>query len=259
MLNPFETPKNSEVLIERIKARMDALGLNPSSVALEADLGRSAVRDILSGKAKSPKHVTLYKIADVLKCSASYLIGDIDTLFPADDPNRWVSLDQDAWQISSTLEAGVYRRKIEQLDFLEEDNDAITGPQAFQSGARFIGQDLALYQVGDDSLGEINIIKGDTLTVLLCGEDKIDLRDGQLLVVLHSPMDIKEHELSARQVHVVEGKTQLVTRSTGKTYRPITLNSVDLKVARGDELETIHGDKVKVIGRAVSLSRDFKL
>ncbi|MCZ4091673.1 helix-turn-helix transcriptional regulator [Sinorhizobium psoraleae] len=65
----------SEILKERIKSRMAALGKNPSSVALEAELGRSAVRDILSGKAKNPGYATVAAIARVLDCSVQYLTG----------------------------------------------------------------------------------------------------------------------------------------------------------------------------------------
>lgn len=62
-------------LKEIIQSRMAELGANPSAVALKAGLSRSAVRDIMSGKSKSPSVDTLKAIATALECQVSDLLG----------------------------------------------------------------------------------------------------------------------------------------------------------------------------------------
>jgi transcriptional regulator with XRE-family HTH domain len=259
MLNPFEDPENSDVLKERIKLRMEALGLNPSSVAIKADLGRSAVRDILSGKAKHPKHVTLYRIAEALECSAAYLAGEIDTLFWPDDPKKWAALDKRAWDVTGTLEAGVFRRKWSDLAIDEQAYNPIGKIEPVYSEARFPGRPLAMFAMADQSMDELSIVNGDILTVLVDEDELPPLRDGQVVVVLFSPCDIREHELSARQVKVSGGKTHLVTRSAGRAYRPIILASDEPAEGEKATLLTTMGDRVKIIGRVINLSRDFKV
>jgi DNA-binding Xre family transcriptional regulator len=64
-----------KTIAERIEDRLRALGKNASSVALEAGLGRSSVRDILVGKVTSPRLDTLEKLAEPLKCDLDYLTG----------------------------------------------------------------------------------------------------------------------------------------------------------------------------------------
>lgn len=61
-------------LPERVKERMDALGLNPFSAATKAGLGADYVRDILRGKVKSPGADKLARLAETLETSTVYLL-----------------------------------------------------------------------------------------------------------------------------------------------------------------------------------------
>ncbi|MCQ9144576.1 MULTISPECIES: hypothetical protein [Brucella/Ochrobactrum group] len=261
MLNPFTDPQNSDILKQRIQQRMDALGLNPSSVALHAELGRSAVRDILSGKAKSPKHITLYKIAEALECSASYLVGEIDTLFPKDDPEKWVALDRSTMEISGILEAGVYRKKGERFLLDEEPTgyNPIWNPKTIENDRRFPGRKLAIYEMGDSSLDGLHIVKGDIVTILLADDDNVQLRDGQIVVALNLPPDIKEMELSARLVKKVDGAIHLSTFSKDRAFRPIIIPDFDENSRDNKLLKSSYNEEVRIIGRAISLTRDFKM
>lgn len=62
-------------LAQRIRERMDALGLNPFSAAQRAGLGEAYVRDILRGKSKNPSADKLGKLAVALETSLTYLIS----------------------------------------------------------------------------------------------------------------------------------------------------------------------------------------
>lgn len=61
-------------LVDNIRMRMEALNLTPVALSKRAGLNHTAVRDILTGKSKSPRAGTIEKLAKVLDCSASDLI-----------------------------------------------------------------------------------------------------------------------------------------------------------------------------------------
>ncbi|NDC56826.1 MAG: XRE family transcriptional regulator, partial [Alphaproteobacteria bacterium] len=58
---------------------MDAQGVTPRSLSLQAGLNETAVRDILMGRAKFPRYDTLKSIADVLGTTPAFLMGDDKT------------------------------------------------------------------------------------------------------------------------------------------------------------------------------------
>lgn len=60
---------------QRIAARLEALGKNASAVALEAGLGRSAVRDIMVHDA-NPRIDTLKRLTGPLECDLAFLTGE---------------------------------------------------------------------------------------------------------------------------------------------------------------------------------------
>ncbi len=61
-------------LADEIRARMEAGGFNQKSLARAAGLNETAVRDILIGKSRHPRHDTVQKIATALDCTAAQLI-----------------------------------------------------------------------------------------------------------------------------------------------------------------------------------------
>ncbi|PZO78469.1 MAG: phage repressor [Mesorhizobium amorphae] len=73
-----------DTLRKNLKARMDELGMNPTSTAAKADVGESAVRDILRGKARSPGVELLAKIAKALDTTIDALLGNASLPIPTD-------------------------------------------------------------------------------------------------------------------------------------------------------------------------------
>lgn len=61
-------------LANEIRRRMEDGGFNPKSLARAARLNETAVRDILIGKSRHPRHDTIQKIANALQCTAAKLI-----------------------------------------------------------------------------------------------------------------------------------------------------------------------------------------
>ncbi len=66
----------SSPVVKQIERRMTALKLNPKSLSQKAKLNDTAVRDIIEGRSKNPRHDTLQKIAKALGCTVGDLSGE---------------------------------------------------------------------------------------------------------------------------------------------------------------------------------------
>lgn len=64
------------VLIDRIRGRLDALGLRPATAAKAAGLHPDYLRNILDGKSLSPRADKLAQLARVLHCDLPFLLGE---------------------------------------------------------------------------------------------------------------------------------------------------------------------------------------
>lgn len=60
---------------QQLKTRMEARGLNSSSLEKIAGVNRSSVRNIINGLSRKPSLETLKAISEVLECSVSDLVG----------------------------------------------------------------------------------------------------------------------------------------------------------------------------------------
>lgn len=61
-------------LVSELKRRMAAAGLSQKRLALAAGLNETAVRDIVAGRSRHPRHDTVEKLAAALGCGAAELI-----------------------------------------------------------------------------------------------------------------------------------------------------------------------------------------
>lgn len=61
-------------LADRIRKRLDALGLSAASVSRDAGLGRDYLRDVLNGKSQNPSAQSIALVAPLLKTSLGYLM-----------------------------------------------------------------------------------------------------------------------------------------------------------------------------------------
>lgn len=94
----------TEALVANLRSLMEARETNAHELAARANMNQTAVYDILSGKARSPKLETVKKLADALSVSVSALIeapqaaglrGDIQDVFdrlPEDEQRRLLAI-----------------------------------------------------------------------------------------------------------------------------------------------------------------------
>ena len=69
-----------DLMIDKIKKRMDEIGINARQLAEKAQVGKSFVYDILKGKSKNPTSSKLNSISRELGLSISYLMNGNDNL-----------------------------------------------------------------------------------------------------------------------------------------------------------------------------------
>ncbi|MGE8105173.1 helix-turn-helix domain-containing protein [Allorhizobium sp. NPDC080224] len=249
----------TDTLKERLRERMDAMGKNPSSVAIEAKLSRSAVRDILSGKAKNPGMLTIHAIADVLECSYSYLTGESDKLHLAEPTDILIDVFARTSDISGILEAGVYRQlppQVEKNVFAHDFGQRERKP--LRSEHRYMYRDLYLYKMGDQSLEGLFITKGDLLTAV-SDPNADSAPDGALVIVAHRLPGTRVEELSARKVkRRVKGFALSTVPSDwgGPTYPDI---EVAERSEQFDRYKTVEGGDVLIEGVVVQLTRQLDM
>lgn len=247
-----------EILKERIQERMTALGKNPSSVALDAGLSRSTVRDILSGKAKNPGIVTVNLIADALECSHNYLLGNSDSLHYREAKDVLIDAFARTSDISGTLEAGVFRQ-IPLNDPKSAESHVIFGyrqRKPLRAHRRYTHRDLYLYRAGDDSLAGKNIIKGDLLMAVFDPEND-PLPDKSLVIVAHRLQGAPVEELSARLVKKAAKGLSLVSAPNdidGARYSDI---EVAEPLADYGRFKTKEGGTIFIEGAVVELTRQL--
>ncbi len=67
---------NDTYLVRELKRRMALARLSQKRLALTAGLNETAVRDIVAGRSRHPRHDTLEKLADALECAVADLIDE---------------------------------------------------------------------------------------------------------------------------------------------------------------------------------------
>ncbi len=252
------------IIVQRLKSRMEEMGKNPSSLALEANLGRSAVRDIVSGRAKNPQYATLLSLASALDCSLAYLTGEIDTPYKDTGKDLLATYDPKLGDIHAILEAGVYRHQSYEINPFSVPvrpyKDAPNQHLIYQD-LRAPSQYLRLFQMGDMSQSEAGILEGDILT---SRQDwfagSVSLTSGMLVICRHQPDGIDAYELSARFVKETRQTWELICHS-GVLVKPIILpkEQEDNKSGLMNRYLNDKGETVDVEGVTIRITRSLPI
>lgn len=211
-------------IADRIAARLKILGKNPSAVALEAGLGRSSVRDILVGKVASPRVETLQRLTGPLDCSLEYLTGSSSV--GGQPPPRAESDHFDPVEVDhiERIEIGVFRNP-EARTQLQDASLGRPRKHLLYNDLRLPDHSFSLFELGDNSLSDLNLLAGDVLTVATPHDEGIvALKPGTIVLVRRIIKQPALEELSVRVVEIHEGNLVLATKSGGSTYEHIELN-----------------------------------
>lgn len=239
----------NDILNERIRARMSELGTNATNAALDSGLGKTAVRDILSGKTKSPTIETLGRLAFTLKCTVSYLLGDVDhphKFRPSDEEISDVRITE----IGTLLKAGIFQKPPKTL--MSYGTNVMYGHPSFPEHS------LSLYRMGDDSMVAAGILQNDVLTVAIpYNEEEFALYKHKFVVAVRYIVPPGLEEVSLREVAVKDGAISLITRPISDTADVIELEEQIPAKGTSNLYSTSEGHGVSIHGAVVRVTRDL--
>ncbi len=209
----------NSALAERIRERMDALGLNPYSAAKKAELGESFVRDILKGKVKSPSAKRLAKLALALECSLNYLLGEEELeLLPdpeqrpnvrvIDKPSRYGLMAEEQTHISSRTPELLPIRYELMANAYRKATDVARKTISYQPAtipARYADRQSWWELVLDDSVERVAPPGSLVQVVELLDHEIENLQDGDFVVVA------KRHASPTASFNLVERSMRRVT------------------------------------------------
>lgn len=83
-----KTSSKAPAWLVNLQRLLDERGMNPRQLSMQAGLNPTAVRDMLSGRVRSPRYDTLQAIAKVLETTPAWLMGDAVTRHDLRQSNR---------------------------------------------------------------------------------------------------------------------------------------------------------------------------
>lgn len=169
----------SDLLRDRVKARLDTLNINPFEAARRAGFERGYVNDLLIGKKISMREKSLAKLADALECDPGYLLGRQAV------PSRQIG--SCGIPLAGIAEANAWRRA--------DDPGVPDTPIPISPDPRFDPERIQLYLIRGDHAGGIGATDGSVIAVLT---NAGPYRDGDVVLVERLRDD--ERELSIRVI-----------------------------------------------------------
>lgn len=241
----------NETVVDRIAARIRELGTNPSAVALEAGLSRSAVLDILKGKAASPRLATLQKLTKPLHCSLEYLTTGAETserkgprlslIDEGGDLHNWPSLEAEVYRPSTSERKRPHGKHSELLP----------------------GWEVTRYSIADNSLSGAGILKGDIIEAVwpMTNSLEVPLLKGRLVVIRHVlPIPRLEQTSARRVMSATADKVMFSTQPANIEDRAaIAANYVDEGSTTPNTYRTDDDGYVEVVGVVSSVHRSYSV
>lgn len=207
-----------ERLRERIRARLEALGINPFEAARRAEVERSYVNDLLIGKKSSMRQAQLAKVAQALECDPDYLIGLQSMPRMGDAPNGI------GVELEGVIEPGVWREP-------EAAVSRFTIP--FPPDPRYPPHRQHWFLVRGDSLAKIGLLDGSIIEAV----DGIPARNGDVAVL--------------RRTHATGAIQTSVHLRQDDAWAPVPGAEIAASPA------VLHDDDVTLVGLVVLAFRTF--
>lgn len=140
--------KSPTILSERVKARLDALGLSAMAAAKLAGKGETFVRDIIRLRVRSPGAEALSDLARALQCSVTYLLGQSEEIGAPPSATAPVSLGRymtAPLMIAHDVAAGRWNEVDDLMQVEPEQSPLASDPQwpaVDQYAARVVGPSM---------------------------------------------------------------------------------------------------------------------
>lgn len=209
------------ILQTRLQELLDKKNLKPAPLAKQLGLGESFVRDILRGKAKSPRADGLAALADALGTTSDYLLGNDESGALAGPA---ILRQGEPLKFAGVVQAGAFLAVDEHFNQDPEEvphyvlPDASISPKVRQYAWRARG----------DSMNEAGILDGMWVVAADAGDytDLIqDIETGDLVVVERSRAQGGEREVTVKEVHFFRNRYELRPVSSNTEYQPIIVEN----------------------------------
>ncbi len=203
------------VLIERLNSLLKASGMSARSVSMKATGKPDTIRDILRDQTKSPRAITVGRLAAVLGVDSAYLNGETDVPNPQAN-NR--DILQPA-RVVGVVQAGAFME-------LEADNRFEIEPQWIPTikDAEFPNVEQVAFEIAGDSVDKVCAAGGHAVC-LPFADTGLLIKAGMYVVAQRTRGGLVE--LTIKRVEGTFGHYQLVPDSRNPKHKPITFPSAE--------------------------------
>lgn len=231
----------SDIVRERIKARLKELDVSANFVSMKAGLDRSLLGKYLNGKVAELRESNLRAVAKVLQLEPSALRSDAEVVsFTKHSPSQLTDLSNTLdVPIVGIVEAGAFRP----VDWFEdiELGVIVNGYDPNFPRIRQFG-----FKAHGDSMNLAGIADGDEIVCIDPWEAGVEIGDEDLVVVENRLDGGHTRELTVKELAVFDDRYELRPRSTNPRHKPIVLSrNTDLSEDR----------EVRVVGIVTSIVR----
>lgn len=231
-------------LQERLRQRIEELGLTPREVSRRAGLGKDAVRDILVGRSKDPGSLTLSAIAGVLNCEIAFLSGTQESSLRGSEITE---LDADIPVVGS-VNAGVFTEMSGSEPWLSDaEFETIWAPR----NRRYPSARCFAFRVMGDSMNDAKprpILEGDLVLCVDVVDAEIGIVDDKIYVIRRTKDGGQSFEWTLKRARVFNNRTELVPESTNPAHKPLV-------IPRNQTIDD--GQEIAVIGLMYGLFAPF--
>lgn len=222
----------SQELQNRVRDRMEELGMKAAPLAKEAGLGLSFVRDILRGKTKVPKADNLKKLATALQTTPDALLGGSAAPAAIEDGKP---VPGGRLPYGGTVAAGDWW----DADDFNQDIAENAVPASIPRHPGYPKLTQTAWRVRGDSMNEVGIFDGQWIVGASYADyvDRIgELANGNYVVVERTRAQGAERELTVKEVQFARRGMRLLPRSTNKKHREYF---IDLDETADPDKETV--------------------
>jgi SOS-response transcriptional repressor LexA len=205
-------PMIESPIYQRIKQRLDELGMSERQASLKVSGNGQFIRNIRRGASQSPRGENIIKLAKVLGVSESWLMGTSDDEGSAPEERPF------GVRFGGIVEAGAFRRE----DGTNQDAELRLIP--LPPDPRYPASRQFAFQVMGDSMTEAKIFEGmHVLAVDVHAWERVHghPNDGKLVVVARYRNGEAERELTIKRLRIFPDRMELRPESVNKAHQPI--------------------------------------
>ena len=200
----------TEILIERIRERLDVTGKSAAAVSRKVKGNDSWLKQLLAGRSQHPSVYAMVDLADELECDVDYLLERQSVpRMKRDTPQIWL-------RVIGAVEAGAYRETVLYPEATEEVNIP-HDYEAFPDLKRY------LLDVRGDSFN-VEAPPGSYAVCVSFAETGLEVQAGLVVVAERTRFGGQLREATLKEIVIVNGTFELHPKSSNPAHKPIKMD-----------------------------------